>query len=194
MNEGTRDGVPTQKMLEAIRKGNPHILQEVYLEHRQSFLEWAVRRFKCKEEDALDIYQETIIAFHENVSRGKLTQLNSSIRTYLFGIGKILIIKSFRTQNRTEPLPDWEQEDEESYYLEEELELSEQQQLIRKALRQLGESCQKILQLFYYRRFSNEVIRQRLGYQSTDVVKSQKARCMRKLRKLAKQNLKDDLR
>jgi len=62
------------------------------------------------------------------------------------------------------------------------LELTERQQLLREALEQLGARCRDLLLLLYYHRYTTEAAMHALDYKNKDVVKSQKARCMRQLR------------
>ena len=52
----------------------------------------------------------------------------------------------------------------------------------------LGSHCQKILELFYYQEKKLGDIVNALGYDNKDVVKSQKSRCIKQLRKLIETN------
>ena len=49
-------------------------------------------------------------------------------------------------------------------------------------------NCQKILELFYYQEKKLGDIVNALGYDNKDVVKSQKSRCIKQLRKLIETN------
>ena len=57
----------------------------------------------------------------------------------------------------------------------------EDRELLQSAIRRLGEGCRKILVLFYYKRYSIDSIAADLGY-GKDSVKTQKSRCLKKLR------------
>lgn len=182
-------------LIAAIKSGSQAHLHQVYLEYRDSFLEWSQARFRCSEADALDVYQDVIIVFYENIRNGKVEQLRSKLRTYLFGIGKILIIKQFN-QNKRQGFLDESPEIESLPTLpvgEIHLELNDRQQILRQAIDHLGEACRDLLLLCYYRRFSTESIMEELGYKNADVVKSQKARCMRTLRKRFESHFNKDL-
>jgi RNA polymerase sigma factor (sigma-70 family) len=173
------------KQLEKIRQGDRTALHEIYLQHRSSFLEWAGARYNCDEEMAKDIWQEVVIIFYENTVEGKLTELNSQLRTYLFGIGRNLILRKLDRQGRKVKLED---EEETLTHLlidhtSDDWELNERQSRLQSLLKKLGNPCYELLQLFYYQRFTMESIMQRMGYKSPTVVKSQKARCMRNIRK-----------
>ena len=64
------------------------------------------------------------------------------------------------------------------------MEADHQSQLIQQAIDQLGSSCQKLIRLFYFHRYSTEAIKERMGYNSSDVVRSQKLKCIKQLRKI----------
>jgi RNA polymerase sigma-70 factor (ECF subfamily) len=68
-------------------------------------------------------------------------------------------------------------------------ELSEKKELIRTVLKKLTEKCLKIIQLFYYRRFSMNAIKERMGYKSEEVARTSKKKCMRKLEAVVKKRL-----
>lgn len=162
-------------------------LRKLYELYRDPFMGWATRSFSCGEEEAKDIFQEVILVFYENAAEGKINRLKSHIRTYLFGIGRILLLQSYRQAKRLSEVDAQELleavPDEQGILAQQKLELNEQQQQLQQALLKLGEACQRLLELFYYRRFTNESIMNEMGYRNTDVVKSQKARCMKQLKK-----------
>jgi RNA polymerase sigma-70 factor (ECF subfamily) len=184
------------EMIAAIRGGSRSHLHTIYLEHRDSFLEWAQARFRCSKEDALDVYQDVIIVFYENIVDGKVQQLRSQLRTYLFGIGRNLLIKRFKENQRLHLMGDdgsaaeWPEGPEGDIQLE----LNDRQRLLREVIGLLGEKCRDLLLLYYYRQYSTEAIIEELGYKNPDVVKSQKARCLRSIRERFEQQLTKDLK
>lgn len=174
------------KLVSDLQAGNQHRLREVYEAYRKPFLMWAISRFRCPEEEATEVYQDLILAFYENVMNGKVNTLNSKLQTYLFGIGKFILLKQIEKGKRltelgedsldiaipTDQLPGYETEQE------------ERSDTMMAAINQLGDNCRDLLIHVYYHRLSGEIIADRLGYKNPDVVKSQKARCMKKLRTL----------
>src|SRR6056297_2665809 len=94
MNEGLRN---TDQLLKELKQGDTGLLDEVYLENRDAFLNCIAKNFNLKEEDAADIYQDTLIVFYENVRKGKLKQLSVNLQTYLFSVGKNLALKRHRS-------------------------------------------------------------------------------------------------
>ena len=122
-------------------------LEEVYREYREDFLHFALR-FGLSESECLDAYQDVMIAFYENVKEGKLTTLTSSLKTYLFSIGKYNLLNQLKNKKRTAPteaiLPEIEIADNQYF---EEIELTHRQQIIEKAFQQLGEQCLSLIHI-----------------------------------------------
>jgi len=48
----------------------------------------------------------------------------------------------------------------------------------------MPQKCKEIVYMFYYHKFSLESISERIGYSSTDAVKTRKNQCMKKLKLL----------
>jgi len=87
-----------------------------------------------------------VIAFYENIVEGKRTKFTSSPKTYLFSIGKFVLLNKLKNQKRFDSeevlavnskLTDNQ--------LFEEIDLNHRQQLMEKALNELGRQCREIL-------------------------------------------------
>lgn len=171
-------------ILEGLKTSNNAVLKHVYLQYKEAFIEFA-KKYGVNKNDALDIYQDSVLALRENVATGKLKQLNSSIKTYLFGIGKYMIFDYLRAHKKMVPTPSEEiktshlTDDFEVIFKEE---MTKKEQLLKIAFEQLGEKCKMVLKLFYYQDYSIEEITEILNYNNKDVVKSQKSRCLKSLK------------
>jgi RNA polymerase sigma factor (sigma-70 family) len=163
---------------------NATSIDEAYRLYREDFLRFG-KRFLENEEDITDIYQDSIMILFEHMQSGKLESIKCSVKTYLFSIGKYLMIDAFKKQKRT-IFPGEEAIQFDAVHpddIEKTIILTEQQQLIAQVLEKLDTNCQKILTFFYYRRYDLNTIAEQLGYKSANVVKSYKSRCMDRLRK-----------
>ena len=181
--------------IQAIRDNKRGTAKSLYLQYREPFFNWARLRYTKNEEDLADAFQEAIIIFYQNVQEGKITELRSSLKTYLFSIGKNILLKRFEKQKRfvssdTEDVKDFEDLDIE---IEEKEALTHKQTILKAALNKLGENCRELLRYFYYRGFDNEEIARRMDYKNTDTVKSRKRNCMVKLEKILREEFKEDL-
>lgn len=66
-----------------------------YDDMRSPFRAFFMRHSAVSPEEAVSLYHETMVVFHRNVTTGKLTPpLQSALRTYLFGIGKLVFKKA----------------------------------------------------------------------------------------------------
>ncbi|WP_158860390.1 RNA polymerase sigma factor [Lunatibacter salilacus] len=175
-----------ERFVQDIRRGDKKKLEEIYSENKAHFISFA-RKYQLEEESIKDIYQETIIVLYENILEGKLTTLKSSIKTYLFAIGKYKLIEHLRTIGKYElvPFEDVSLLDEISLVTENVADgLDEQTLQLKMGYSQLGEKCREVLRMFYYDGKKLAEIQHLLGYETKDTVKSQKSRCIKQLKTL----------
>jgi len=141
------------------------------------------------EQDADDIFQETVVSFIDTVQKDKYRQ-ESGIRTFLISISKNLWYNEIRRRQRAgnrEKQYDTQINQEESGIndLIQDRELKNQ---LNGLLRDLGESCRKILELFYYENLSMKEIVTHLHYENEQVVRNKKYKCLQQLTDKMKQN------
>ncbi len=174
------------EIISSIQAGNQDALRQIYPEYRGAFLNWARRQFDCDDSDIMDVYQDAMIVFYKNIVQGKITELQSSIKTYIFGIGRNLLLKNYAKRQRTQRVENIGEDlvtgADLSIFSKEDSD--HKRALVKQLLGQLGEKCQRILILFYYHRYSMESIQKELGYNHVDVVRSRKLKCIKQLRKL----------
>lgn len=177
------------QLIARIRSGGQSDLGCIYEKYRAEFLHWISREFNCSTDDSKDIYQLTILIFYDNVRSGKLEHLVSSIKTYLYGIGKNVARDSIRKVRRNTPInqQQWLME-----YLVDEADDKPDENLFvvaQKVLANLGQPCQRLVELFYYEKKSMEEISLELNYKNADTAKNQKCKCMARLRSLFEKEL-----
>ncbi len=113
------------------------------------------------------------------------TELQSSLKTYLFGIGKNLVMQEYRKNMRSErvkaeyilqshllPTPDEAQAEVEDL------------SLIARCFERIGDPFRRLLEFFYFHQKNMEEISSELGYKNPETAKNQKYKCMERLRKL----------
>ena len=126
-----------------LRLGNKKVLESIYTEHRKAFINYG-KGFSISEDSLLDIYQDAVISLFQNFITKQLVLENSLIKTYLFGIGKFMILSELKQQKK----PFLEVTDQ---YHEIEIEQPEQtieSKKLSKGFDTLGEKCKEILRLF----------------------------------------------
>lgn len=167
--------------LEAIERGDDTWLADIYQENHEKFVSWASRKYDIALEDLEDVYQQAVISMYENVKYHKISALASSPSTYLFGIGKNLLLKRVRTQQRRDAHEVRIQEHWSFLQLDQQ-EVNSMFEYVQTALSRMKDPCKSIIELFYMHGASIAHITQQLDYKSHDVVKTQKSRCMKALR------------
>lgn len=172
------------EIIEKIKSGGQTELGLIYEEYREEFLRWVVKEFNCTLDDGKDIYQLTILIFHDNIRLGKLEHLVSSVKTYLFGIGKNIVKENQRKEKRFIPISKekWLKEnliDEPTHKIDDAV-----FERAKNALSKLGQPCQRLIELFYYEKKSIPEITLAMNYKNPETAKNQKCKCMARLRKL----------
>jgi RNA polymerase sigma-70 factor (ECF subfamily) len=172
------------ELIALVKCDDPRGLAQIYKDCRQEFVHWLMRQQKLSNDDAREIYQASILILYDNIMADKLDGLRSSIKTYLFGIGKNLVWQRYRALER-------QQKVSAEFYLKihladeaESIELEKNLDLISAGYRQLGEPCSQLLRYYYFERQTMDHICAIMGYKNTETAKNQKYKCMERLRKL----------
>lgn len=171
--------------LQSFKEAGDTVLKKVYVNYRAPFVNFA-RKFQLSEDEILDIYQDAIIVLRENIQSGKIEELNSSIKTYLFSIGKYKIYTHLRENNKMRVV-DEQQIEEEAQDFDLDLgseRLTEKQTILKKSLEKMGGKCKLILELFYYHGLTIDEIRISENYENNNTVRSQKSRCLKTLKNM----------
>jgi RNA polymerase sigma factor (sigma-70 family) len=141
------------------------------------------------EQDADDIFQETVISFIDSVQKEKF-RFESGIRTFLISVAKNLWLNELRKRSRAgnrEQAFETGREQEDPGISEiighRELKLQLQQ-----LLDGLGDACRKILILFYYENLSMKEMVAHLHYENEQVVRNKKYKCLQQLTGMLKNN------
>jgi RNA polymerase sigma factor (sigma-70 family) len=135
-------------------------------------------------EDARDIFQETMIVLYEK-SRLETFSLNCQIKTYVYSVCRRLWLKRLQQLNRftsqVESL-------EETVPVEEEIEEHEKKNndfmLMENAMGKIGEPCKSLLDAYYLQKKSMQDIAVDFGYTNADNAKTQKYKCLVRLKKI----------
>lgn len=166
-----------------IRKDNATFLY-LYNTYKDSIIK-LIKRNNGNEDDALDILQEGLVALWTNVKLGKfLPGEKSKTSTYLYAICRNIWISRLRKSKKIQTVeddkglqvPDNMEEMEEKY---------EQVKQLERVIKQLGDTCQKLLKMFYYQKASLREIAQEFDIAEKSA-KNNKYRCMQNLRAIFK--------
>ena len=170
-------------LLEGLASQDPRIIERIYRDNFPSILH-LVTQNNGSSDDAADIFQEAMVVLYEK-SLDSDFQLSSQIKTYLYAVCRRLWLKRLKQNQRRQPLDTglFDQpglEDDLNRRQSEE----EQFQVMENALAQLGEPCRGLLEAYYLKKWPMQQIADDFGYTNADNAKTQKYKCMMRLKKL----------
>ncbi len=136
------------------------------------------------EADAKDVYQESIIILYNKVKAGDF-ELTSKLKTYIYSVCRRIWLKKLNQKANKE----CELKDIHDFLpVENDLELHELRDLqfskMEESMLMLGEPCRTIIQDFYMQNKSMQEICDKFGYTNPDNAKTQKYKCLQRLKKL----------
>lgn len=170
-------------ILAEIRKKNEAALGELYKAHYPMAVHLVCSN-SGTEQEAKDIFQEAVIVFYERAQQPDFV-LTCKIKTYLYAVCRRLWLKRLTERKRFDvSIPEAETFDRMEEEMTEVVESEMNFQRMRDSLQALGEPCRTIIEDFYIRDFSMEIIREKFGYTSADNAKNQKYKCLQRLKKL----------
>lgn len=176
------------ELLAGLAAGNRLAVKEVYNSHYPTVTKWIIKN-GGNEVDADDIYQEAMTVLFEKAQCEDF-RLTCKIGTYLFAVSKNLWYKKLQqSKNDFNPLPEEIANGEGlSSNYEEDINAHHERELhyeqLDSALEQLGEPCSSILKSFYNDGKSMQEIAADFGYTNPDNAKTQKYKCLTRLRKI----------
>lgn len=160
-----------RKAVETIYKENYNMVQALVINNSGS------------SEDARDIFQETMIVLYEK-AKSDTFELNCQIKTFVYSVSRRLWLKRLMQQNRFQI----SESEDELVMVEEEVDDHEQRNsefnMMEKAMGGLGEPCRSLLEAFYLQKRSMQEIASSFGYTNAENAKTQKYKCLMRLKKL----------
>ncbi|TKK64651.1 sigma-70 family RNA polymerase sigma factor [Ilyomonas limi] len=160
------------KAIETIYKDNFKMVQAFILNNSGSY------------DDARDIFQEAMITLYEK-AKSESFVLTSQIKTYLYSVCRRLWLKRLQQMGRyvaqSEIL-------EETIAVEDDIAIHEKRNadfaIMDRAMNSLGEPCKSLLESYYLQKKSMHDIAADFGYTNADNAKTQKYKCLMRLKKL----------
>ena len=166
-----------------LQRGDKSALEEIYKKYRTVFINWITFAHRCTHDEAIDIFQYSIISFYENVVDGVVEEMNDvGIKTYLFSIGKNKLLSDSRKQSKISYQDEIEDFEDERVNTANEIK-TEKNYFSEKILSELGEPCSEILRLFYFNNLSNDEIAEVMNYKNGNTVKNLKYKCIQRIKK-----------
>lgn len=147
-------------------------------------------------QDAEDIFQEVVVNFIDLVQRDKFRG-ESSIKTFLFSMNRNTWLNELKRKGRAavreEKYVRMETKDEAGQEPADAnaaraVEDREEKAAIASIVASLGDTCRKILTLFYYENLPMKEILEATDYESEQVVRNKKYKCLKQLEQMLNEN------
>ena len=183
--EGARNQADAD-LIESLRsdRATDQAIRSLYRNYYES-LSWYVMNNNGSEQDAEDNFQEVVVAFIDLVRKNRFRG-ESSIKTFLFSMNRHFWLNELKRRGRAmareekyEKMQDRVMEDPGTLMAG-----RESGKEIMALVDRLGESCKKILLMFYFEESSMRQILEQMHYENEQVVRNKKYKCIKQLEKL----------
>lgn len=174
------------RLVDLIRKGDEEALAILFEENRRPIYSYVIRNSGTVD-DAEDMLQESLVILWERVRSGRY-EYAAKLSTFIFATVKNLWSRRLAKRRREYPTElDPEVHSDGNPSALESIIDSENVELVRKALRKIGEQCRKLLTLYYWEELSMEEIAASLGFANAATAKAKKYQCKEALKKALQQ-------
>lgn len=174
---------PEQLLLQGLAANDKKAVETIYRENYSAIQSFIVKN-NGYPDDARDIFQEAMIVLYEKVTSGSF-ELTCQIKTYLYSVCRRLWLKRLQQMQRYNPSAE---SVDEVVSVEEELDVHEKRNadliIMENALNKIGEPCKSLLEAYYLQKKSMPEIAEFFGYTNADNAKTQKYKCLVRLKKI----------
>jgi RNA polymerase sigma factor (sigma-70 family) len=170
-------------LLEGLSREDKGSIERIYKDNF-SMIQHMILQNSGTNDDAADIFQEAMMVLFEK-SRSADFTLNCQLKTFIYSVCRRLWLKklnqSQRFSLRVEGLED-------TIPLDDEMETHEKRQedflVMENAMNKIGEPCKSLLNAYYVQKKQMQEIAANFGYTNADNAKTQKYKCLVRLKKL----------
>jgi RNA polymerase sigma factor (sigma-70 family) len=170
-----------QQWLERLQSGDQEVLVLLY-KRNHSMIRSYVLKNQGRDEDAEDLLQDALIVLWQKAQQGNFV-LSSKLSTYIMAVCKNLWLKRLGKQQRMEGedkiLPHL-------HVITDNFSENSDFKHLQKAMDEIGETCKKLLMLFYFDGNDMEQIAKKMQFANADTAKAKKYQCFKKLETLIK--------
>ena len=188
--------------------GDRQVFDVIYSTFKGQFIALFRKLQGLGREEAEMLYHDACAILLNNVESGRLKRdsiQNSQLKAYLNNTGKYILFNKLRKRqvplivdtdyimtygdldsSRKQNNKSMARDPEESY----DMEMDDKLFIIRTTVRDMPQPCDQLLKLVIYMKKSNKEVADIMNYANADSVKTQRSRCMKKLRDKVKQRFK----
>ena len=181
---------PDPELVANLRSGQRmgDTIKAIYRSHFDS-LGWYVMNNSGSRQDAEDVFQEVVVAFIDLVQKGKFRG-ESTVKTFLFSLNRHVWLNELKRRGRALAREEKYERGQEKVELDTSHLIADREGKaeVAKLVGELGETCRKILLLFYYENLSMKEILETMHYENEQVVRNKKYKCLRQLEQMVHEN------
>jgi len=170
-------------LLEGLANEDKSAIEKIYRDQYNTINSLVINN-NGSADDAAYIFQEAMIVLYEKVKAGNF-ELHCQIKTFLYSVSRRLWLKKLQQMQRFSSHTDGL---EDMIPVEEEIESHEKKQLdyniMEVAMNKIGEPCKSLLEAYYIQKKHMQEIATDFGYTNADNAKTQKYKCLVRLKKL----------
>lgn len=170
-------------LLEGLAKEDKASIEQIYRDN-YTMVQSLILNNSGTTDDAADIFQEAMIVLFEKSKMADF-ELNCQLKTYLYSVCRRLWLKKLQQMQR---FGRQAAEMEDVVPVEDDIELHEKRQLdfniMENAMNKIGEPCKSLLEAYYIHKKQMLQIATEFGYTNADNAKTQKYKCLVRLKKL----------
>ncbi|MFC0772777.1 RNA polymerase sigma factor [Terrimonas alba] len=170
-------------LLQGLARNDKKAVETIYKEN-YSTVQSLVINNNGSADDAKDIFQEAMIILYEKARSGTF-ELNCLIKTYVYSVARRLWLKKLQQASRyTGELGNAEGVVQVEDDIEGHARRDAEFEMMEKAISGLGEPCKSLLEAFYLQKRNMQEIAANFGYTNAENAKTQKYKCLMRLKKI----------
>ncbi|MCF8225365.1 MAG: sigma-70 family RNA polymerase sigma factor [Bacteroidales bacterium] len=166
-----------EEIIHGLRRRDNHVIHFIYSTNFDRVSRMVLSN-SCSEDDAEDIFQESLIIIFKRIREEKEFQLTSTFSTYLYSINRLLLLKKLRDSRKMEvgrldrEMEDFIEFEEPPPVQDKDLRLA----VYQRNLKLIPGDCQEILKLTVQDLSAREIAEQ-LGFRSDTYVRKRRHFC-----------------
>lgn len=177
---------PDEEVVANLRTGQrmDETIKAIYRNHFEVLSRYITNNSGSRQ-DAEDMFQEVVVNFIELVQKDKFRG-ESGIRTFLFSMNRHTWLNELKRRGRATVREEKFEKGQERVELDTSHLIAgrEEKAAIASLVAALGDTCKKILTLFYYENLSMKEILDATDYENEQVVRNKKYKCLKQLEQM----------
>ncbi len=170
-------------LLEGLALNDREVIEAIYRDN-YPMVQVLILNNSGNSDEARDIFQEAMIVVYEKAVSGNF-ELHCLLKTYIYSVCRRLWLKRLQQLQRYGSLIE---NVEETITVDEDLEAHEKHNadfvILENAMGKIGEPCKSLLDAYYIQKKNMQEIAVDFGYTNADNAKTQKYKCLVRLKRL----------